>query len=75
MIRVIGLSDKMYDHITKVYDNVIAYENSDCNCIEFCEFSYISTFDDHIEIRIADFEDNMVSICFALNDFWRIEIE
>lgn len=75
MVRVVGLNKSVFDHIIETYDFALSYVNNDCNCIEFCEYSYVHMHENHIEIQIVDNYDNQISICFAYNDYWRIEIE
>ena len=75
MIKIIGLRKPVYEHITDTYDNVLAYVNEAGNIIEFCEFSYLRTYDDHVEVEVSDIDGLHVLIPISNIDFYRIEIE
>lgn len=75
MVRIIGLREDSYKHITETYPDTIDYQNDNMNCIEFCEFCFVNMLGDHVEIEIVDQYDNSISICIGYADFWRIEIE
>lgn len=75
MVRIIGLREDSYKHITETYSGAISYENDNLNCIEFCDFCFVNMLSDHIEIKVIDCEDYEIIICIGYADFWRIEIE
>lgn len=75
MVRIIGLREDSYNHITEVNPDAIAYQNDNMNCIEFCEFCYVNMQGDHVEIKVTNPFDYDISICIGYADFWRIEIE
>lgn len=72
MIRVVGLNKNVLELIP---DNVLSYVDEDSGIVEFCEFHYIHTFQDHVEIYIEDAEGNKMAITFLYTDFYRIELE
>ena len=63
MVRIIGLREDSYKHITETYEGAICYQNDNMNCIEFCEYCYVNMLGDHIEITIKNHYDFDVSIC------------
>lgn len=71
MIRILGLRGNIFKLISKNYDQYLAYENDELNCVEFYSNVEIRSFPDHIEIILNENE----SITFSRCDFWRIEIE
>ena len=72
MIRIIGLNKNV---LKLIPDNVLDYVDEDSGIIEFCEFHYIHTFPDHVEIDIEDAEGNKMLVTFLYADFYRIELE
>ena len=72
MIRVIGLNKNVLKFIP---DNLLSYVNEDSGIVEFCEFHYLHTFHNYVEIVIEDAEGNKSAITFLYADFYRIELE
>lgn len=75
MIRMLGIREPVYKNFTDNYDQVIGYANSSGRIIEFCEYSYLRTYNDHVEIEIADISGNHVLMSISNIDFYRIEID
>lgn len=69
MIRILGLSDQMYEKILH-YNRAIVKENDEkLNMIEFIPSCTLELRDGQIIIECSD---NYISLLFC--DYWRIEI-
>lgn len=75
MIRIIGIREEIFKHIPEIYDAVLSYVNDKGNIIEFCEYSYLRTYDDHIEVEVYDDGGLRAYVTISNIDFYRIEIE
>lgn len=75
MIKILGIREKVYEHITENYDSVLAYVNDSGRIVEFCEYSYLRTYDDHIEVEVTYADGTHEVISISNIDFYRIEIE
>ena len=75
MIKVIGLREAVYEHIIETYDSVIACDNYAGHIVEFCDHSYLRTYDYHIEVEVTYADGNHELISISNIDFYRIEIE
>lgn len=70
MIRILGISDQMYEKILH-YNREIVRENDDkLNMIEFIPSCTLELREGQI---IIEYSDNYISLLFC--DYWRIEIE
>lgn len=75
MIRIIGIREEVFKTLSEMYDAVLSYVNDNGNIIEFCEYSYLTTYDDHVEVKVYDADGMRAFITISNIDFYRIEIE
>ena len=75
MIRIIGIREEVFKHITDIHGDVLSYVNDNGNILEFCEFNYLTTYEDHVEVKVYDEYGIRAMITIPNIDFYRIEIE
>ena len=72
MIRIIGLSERVLDNIP---EEILSYVNKNAGIVEFCEWYYLNTYSDHVEVIVEDEGGNKEVVTFLYADFYRIELE